>query len=224
MIKQIYTRRRHEIDFVEDSSFGRSKLYFLDSMVIFERERLDIFTLFDETSYKKTKIGYIFNKVASDVYYYYHTMSDTAALIDARIHHDTSYLNGTWHYKRAFWPALSDYLEVQQVKDTTLQENTGDSTYQRTYRVAYTNNTLPGTEGIYALLYLSYAPTPLFFTYDKVFTSKYHQPVTRVDIITNDPNSYDVSSRIQLQRSVLTEDEKKVFAAWNRQAAEHPLP
>lgn len=112
MIKQIHTRRHHEIDFVEDSSFGRSKLYFLDSMVIFERERLDIFTLFDETSYKKTKIGYIFNKVASDVYYYYHTMSDTAALIDARIHHDTSYLNGTWHYKRAFWPALSDYLEV----------------------------------------------------------------------------------------------------------------
>jgi hypothetical protein len=70
----------------------------------------------------------------------------------------------------------------------------------------------------------SYAPTPLFFTYDKVFTHQYHQPVTRVDIITNDPNSYDVSSRIQLQRSVLTEDEKKVFAAWNRRAAEHPLP
>ncbi len=215
-------------EFIKDKNIVPSEIYFKDSNVIFVLKRLSIYSINEvEVDRKDSIIGYTFNHLGTDKYFFYTSFADTAKPQTIFQMVDSAYFpfGGAWNFKRGFQPSLVENNNFLNLIDTSLNELENGNLNITNYKLlqGYPKSNSESKIGI--LVYLMPENIPSYFTFDKNLTEEFGMPVTRVDFLDagRGPNNEKLSwsTRVWLEKNILTTEEHKVFDAWIKNASIH---
>ena len=164
------------------------------------------------------KMGYLYHDLRNGWCYKYKTFSDTATLIEKFISNDTAYIYGSWDFLKT-QKSIVKTENIKQITDTTI-----NSVLYKRYRSVGVG-ILDNKEKI-DYIHISYVrcdKKQKFFLLDKKFSDSIGCNLVMHENIY--PNSRIPSGILQIDfvRDSLTQQELKVFAAWEKYAKEHPL-
>lgn len=155
---------------------------------------------------------YTFMDLDSKSFYDYTSFSDTARLINKFPEPDSSGAPGWSFYIQN---DISSTEPPQKLSDTVIRE----ITYKR-YK--FINKTKDNGEQVH-IAYSRCDKKGTLFQFDKKFSDKIGCPIVRVDLFAIPLNRYSLSKEIEFISNTLTEEEIKVFNAWERNARKYPV-
>lgn len=214
--------------FIEDKSIMPNEIYFRDRNVIFVLKRLLIYSLNNvELERKDSIIGFVYNRLGTDNFFFYTSFTDTAKMQSIFQMDDSAYFpfGSSWNFKRGFQPSLVENNNFLNLIDTSLNELGNGNSNITNYKLlqGYPKSNSESKIGI--LVYLMPENMPSYFTFDKNLTEKFGMPVTRVDFLDAGmgPNNEKISwsTRVWLEKNILNIEEHKVFDAWIKNASIH---
>jgi hypothetical protein len=201
-------------DFVYDRlSWPGNKIWYSNNYVIEEITEVNHETnsIGHDTAWVKISY-YTFMDLDSKSFYNYSSFSDTARLINKFPQPDSFGVSGWSFYIQ---DDISATEPPQELSDTIIRE----ITYKR-YK--FINKTKDNGEQIH-IAYSRCDKKGTLFQFDKKFSDKVGCPVVRVDLFAIPLNRYSLSKEVEFISHALTDEEMKVFDAWERNAKMNPV-
>jgi len=170
----------------------------------------------DSNGYKKkTPVAYyLFIDRKTRNFYHYLSFSDTASILDKYTLSDDSVMRGL-----GGWPFYKDVTfdtvgQRQYLNDTVINGNT----YKRIlFDVKEDNKILP------TVRYLRCDKTGTLFSFNNSLRDKLGCPIVRIDYLPTTDNQRPNSSEIVFVRDKLSNEELKVFEAWEKNEKKYPV-
>lgn len=191
----------------------KQKVWFKDSFAIEEVTSLSIHEdEYNVTTISNTVLYYRFTNLKTRNSYHYLSFTDTAAIDTKFSLDDTARTIGGWGFKSS--KHYSYKGQPQILSDTILK----DVTYKRV-KVMMGTEMLPQA----IVYYCRCDKRNSFFNYNMLISEISGCPATMQENYTPLKDDLSYSSEIIFLADSLTEKEKKVFEAWQRNEVEHPV-
>ena len=192
-------------------------IWYKDSLVIEEAQHLYITNnhITGQETWKVETDHYIFIDLRKRAFYEYKNFSDTAAIQKKYRQPDSADINDSWNFIRT--RAVISTKNLRHLTDTTIE----GISYRR---ITSTDSSFSGDKmfSSFTWAYLRGDIKKSLFCLDKPLSGQLGRPIVRWDVLDLPANILS-SSRINFSSSSLTPKELKVFAAWEKNAADHPV-
>ncbi len=190
--------------------FPDLKIWFKDSLAIEEIKRVHQTQFDDNVTVIDSIHHYSFIDLRTKAVYEYTSFSDTATLIRKYVHADSIPFE-RW----GFWIPTDLKIEVKCALPDTLINKVY---YKRLKLVLKQNN-----QDIQYVGFLRCDKKGTMFDLVNGFSDKVGCPLVRLDVILSSYPPYPLSNEIKFVSDTLSQEELKVFAAWEKNAKENPV-
>ena len=205
--------------YIQDPQYIDRNVWYKDSVVMQDLYYYSIFQDGNKPSIDSfVSMGYLYHDLRNGWCYKYKTFSDTATLIDKFINNDTTYIYGSWDFLKT-QKSFVRTKNIKQITDTTINS----VLYKRYQTIGLSK--LDNNEEINTI-YTSYIrcdKKQKFFLIDKKFSDSIGCNLVMYEYVYTNSRIPSGILQIDFVRDSLTQQELKVFAAWEKYAKEHPL-
>jgi hypothetical protein len=191
-------------------------IWYKDSAVILESQRLFITSMNGVEQYKVKTDHYVYIDLRKRVYYDYTSFSDTARLIRKYTKPDSTYLDGCWNF-------LGNIKFLPETAFNNLPDTMIDGIPHNAYRWNVKDSASEGLVDITVTAFTRCDKKSSMFSLEKMFSKKTGCPVVGWTFITQSAAIPGTLGWLKFNRNTLTPEELKVFAAWEKAAQANPV-